>query len=646
MTIVNVDNAFSIEIPDSMEYSTNPKDNDGFVFSAIEKDKEYKLIEKVIGIQLIKHPYAVSKGIAIIGPHAHLEYENRKIPKIEEMQQIIGNLHMAINNVTNGGDLVGSIKVIDYHNPDIISAFSYNVKGESELFYSTILVNGFIYTGLISARYYPTRYLKTLFVKRILESIKPLHKSVVGKDSADPKELMNRFVVSLNKRISDGSIDPKKSIARLENALNKRISDGSADRNVLIQRFVNALNKGISDGSADKKMPAQGVVDKLGKNNKEGKMSRVVVNNEFSIEIPDDLVWTTIENGNTQHVLSAYLKTEAIELLEGLMGVSMFDMPFTTPKSIMIPDAILGVTEGEEDFTDEVAMEYLYNLNKAGCGEGEFNGRVPADEDIIEVPFDDPEIQAVYAYHNEPTDDGNLEFLIFNIRVGLKMYSGRITAKEVGDEAKQKEFTESILKSVERISDEEKKDREEHNTHQVDIKEGDKIDGIEALSFWIGNDILFFGDNDLNYDGEHVEAQGMQLNSAKMDDLPPSADPFSTTVLMKFFIEELEKNEKLMRSSDQLSDELKEVLPFGVLTGTTLAWLVQEHQINILLDAAAAGVTDEEGNSADVFAVEYTPLAQNGIEDFDGLVKELIHTALKYNDKDKDFEIMYIVKID
>lgn len=374
-------------------------------------------------------------------------------------------------------------------------------------------------------------------------------------------------------------------------------------------------------------------------------MSKVILNNDFSIEVPDDMEWTTVEHGNTQWLLSAYLRTEAIAFLEELLGVSTFDLPFTAPKSIMIIDAVATVTEGKENFNKETVMEHLYSLNKAGCGEGEFNGRVPDDKDIIEVEYDDPEVNAIYAYHNEPTEDSSVEFLIFNIRVGFNMYSGRITATEEGDESKQKEFTESVLKSVKKLSDEERKEREENPTLQVDIKEGDIIDGIEALSFWIGEEFFFFGDNDLTFDGTHIEPQGMQLNSAKMDDIPTGKDPLSTSVKIGFFVKELEQNEKLMRSSNQLSDELKDVLPFGVLTGTSLVWLMQENQIKLLLDTATAGVTDDDGNVANAFVVEYTDLARNGIEDFDELIKELIHSALKYNDKDKDFEVIYVRNI-
>ena len=226
--------------------------------------------------------------------------------------------------------------------------------------------------------------------------------------------------------------------------------DSSADQKEMIERLINALNKRIDDGSTERQTPIQKPVNTLKQNNRVRNKSKVVVNNDFSIEVPDDLEWTTIENGNTPWLLSAYLKTEAIELLAGLTGISMFDFPFSSPKSIMVASGY-EITEGQDRLNKEKIMKCLYNLSKAQTGEDKLDDDIPEDNNIVEIEYDDSEVNAIYEYYNEPIEDNNAEYLLFSIRVGFNFYTGRITATKMGDETKQKEFAESVLKSVEKL---------------------------------------------------------------------------------------------------------------------------------------------------------------------------------------------------
>ena len=171
-------------------------------------------------------------------------------------------------------------------------------------------------------------------------------------------------------------------------------------------------------------------------------------------------------------------------------------------------------------------------------------------------------------------------------------------------------------------------------TIHVDLDENDKIDGMEVLQLWIEKDFFFFNDNDYTFDGKHHIAKGIQLNSARMDDLPANVDLGKVSVSIKLFIDYIEEDEKLICPIGKIGEEAREFIGNEDLTGLTLIRLIQEHLISIVYSGL---FTDKKEDNIVIVSID--PVIKNNIPEIDIFLKELITESLKYNGKEVEFEL-------
>ncbi len=393
-------------------------------------------------------------------------------------------------------------------------------------------------------------------------------------------------------------------------------------------------------------------------------MPRVTIDNTFTVEVPRGMKYSTNPNEIDGQLFAAIEDTETQTMMEDLLGMTMIQGAFMIPKGINVASCIGSLTiedgNGEIDIYDEALRDFIVSPAQ-GMFKG-LNVNLPKSQfEIIE--YEDKNIIASYGR----TQEDDTVMFAYSLIVDLKIYVGYINATDTGGLASQKAYVKKFLKSVKRIGGSssgtkkttnktsgsakpktskpkekgltiekpEKVMRNIIHTH-VDLDESDKIDGIEALQTWIGKDFFFFNDSDYSFDGKHFDIESIQLNSARMGDLPSDTDFNKISVLMKFFIDEVEKNESFICPIKDISNEVKEVVGSEGFTGLSLLLLLQEHLINIAFVSVES--KDKAKNSV---IISVDPIVKEGVPKAEEKIEGLIRLALEYNDNKNDFEITF-----
>lgn len=236
MARVNVKDFITIDIPIDMEYSDNL---DTQLFCALRRGKFAKEMEGM-GIPVeLEDPYSADRcfilhsstfrcidasgneGVFTASLKSQIIRFMRAISLSEELIILVDSDEL----------IIGYIPSDDEYNLH----FGVHVATPKYICYGQLWINDI-----------DEKYSRINEAIRWLETIEPFTKNEntrIDFSSQKNKVLLNRFVISLNKRISDKEYDPKDLIVRLEDVLRKRIADGSADRNTLIQRFVDILRQ-------------------------------------------------------------------------------------------------------------------------------------------------------------------------------------------------------------------------------------------------------------------------------------------------------------------------------------------------------------------------------------------------------------------
>ena len=401
-------------------------------------------------------------------------------------------------------------------------------------------------------------------------------------------------------------------------------------------------------------------------------MPRVTIDNNFSVEVPRGMKYSTDPNEIAGQLLAAIEDSETQDMMETLLGMSMIQGAFMIPKGISIQANIGkltaddGAKDGEIDLYDPAFKEFI--ISPAHGMSGTYGKEIPKSQFKL-LKYDNKDIIAAYGRMEQ--DDTVL--YMYSLIVNLNIYVGVINASETGGFASQEAYVKDFLRSVRSVGKSPRKSGNTSSTkstvnkvksstvpkkeppkekgfsvekpnkvliktinEEVNWDELDKVIGIEALQYWIGKDFVFFNENDYSFNGTHFDIESMQLNSARMDELPPNSDFNKISVLLKNFVEELEKNEAFTSPIKQISDDVKEVVGDKGFTGFSMLLLLQEHLFNI-----AYVSVDSKDKAKNSVIVGVDPIVKDGVPDIEKKIEELIKFALEYNGNNNEFQITF-----
>ncbi len=107
----------------------------------------------------------------------------------------------------------------------------------------------------------------------------------------------------------------------------------------------------------------------------------------------------------------------------------------------------------------------------------------------------------------------------------------------------------------------------------------------------------------------------------------------------------VDKNEALKCPIDQIDDELKQFIYFEDLTGLTLMHLFAWHLLKIVegdvMGSALESIEINISSKAD-FTIYADTRVLNGIPDSHNVLKEMVHSFLRYNDDDRDISVNFV----
>ena len=116
--------------------------------------------------------------------------------------------------------------------------------------------------------------------------------------------------------------------------------------------------------------------------------------------------------------------------------------------------------------------------------------------------------------------------------------------------------------------------------------------------------MFFFNDGEIDFDGEHHVITGIQINGAKVDEVPGLLENAQALAMgLVDCMMNIEQNEKLMCPLSDIDDELKYYINEEDLTGLTLMHLFVWHLLKIaegnLMGDAIESATDKSVNKYD-----------------------------------------------
>ncbi|MBR3354502.1 MAG: leucine-rich repeat protein [Oscillospiraceae bacterium] len=162
-----------------------------------------------------------------------------------------------------------------------------------------------------------------------------------------------------------------------------------------------------------------------------------------------------------------------------------------------------------------------------------------------------------------------------------------------------------------------------------------KINAVEASRLF-SQDVLFFNDEDLSFDGKHHKAVSLQLNAAEMDNHPLIKENYQrigneVMDLLKY----VEQNDKLIISKNRIHEDLLPMTRNDPATGITFMDFCAWH---LLLFAV-------ENEDEHKYMCTVEPNLIKGIPNAYDHVAEFLKTLLAYNGYTGDFTLRAILTI-
>ena len=172
-----------------------------------------------------------------------------------------------------------------------------------------------------------------------------------------------------------------------------------------------------------------------------------------------------------------------------------------------------------------------------------------------------------------------------------------------------------------------------------------KLNGIFAAQVLLGEDLFFFNDGEITFDGVHHGISGIQLNAEKVDEVPGLLENAQALAMgLAECMMTIEQNEKLMCPLYKIDDDLKYYINNEDLTGITLMHLFAWHLLIISESDVLGDALEKAGQKTDKiydFTIVGDTRVLNGIPNSHEMIEELIHSLLRYNDDDRDICVYY-----
>lgn len=173
-----------------------------------------------------------------------------------------------------------------------------------------------------------------------------------------------------------------------------------------------------------------------------------------------------------------------------------------------------------------------------------------------------------------------------------------------------------------------------------------KINGIFAAQVLLGEDLFFFNEGEIAFDGEHHLIRGIQINGEKVNDVPGLLENGQALAMgLADCMMTVEQNEKLMCPLSDIDDDLKYYINGEDLTGITLMHLFAWHLLKII-EGDMMGDAIENTINKTVEKHDFTIVGDtrvlNGIPNSHEMINELIHSLLRYNDDDREISVNYV----
>ncbi len=174
-------------------------------------------------------------------------------------------------------------------------------------------------------------------------------------------------------------------------------------------------------------------------------MTRVEIDNTFSVEVPDDLEYSLERENNGPFIFSMIELDDIVEMNATAAEVSPFAIPDSLPIGIGIrPSMGKIVPKTTKDTSSETKKKIVTLIHK---GADEATGESESSEsDVTILEYDDPELLSSYSFRKS---EGG--FNMIGLFIDYSVYIGMFSVDGIEGKAKQIEFIETFLKSIKRI---------------------------------------------------------------------------------------------------------------------------------------------------------------------------------------------------
>ena len=173
-----------------------------------------------------------------------------------------------------------------------------------------------------------------------------------------------------------------------------------------------------------------------------------------------------------------------------------------------------------------------------------------------------------------------------------------------------------------------------------------KLNGLFAVQALLGEDIFFFNEGEIGFDGEHHILKGIQLNAEKVHSIPNLMEAAQQLAMgLVDCMMYVEQNEKLMCPLSRIDEDLRAYINNEKLTGITLMHLFAWHLLK-LVEGDMQGNALETVVGVNLDKADFTIIGDvrvlNGIPNSHEMIDELIHSLLRYNDDDRNIKVQYL----
>lgn len=225
----------------------------------------------------------------------------------------------------------------------------------------------------------------------------------------------------------------------------------------------------------------------------------------------------------------------------------------------------------------------------------------------------------------------------------IKENIGDLAYYYCNDNAEEK-FEESRTNHGSR--DREASRHEKPETTSIEMVKNGKLNALFVAQTLLGEDIFFFNEGEISFDGTHHRINGIQINAAVVSNYPGLIENANTLAMgLADCMMYVERNSSLMCPISMIDHELRPYIYHEDLTGITLMHLFAWHLLKIALGDPVGNAfesMDINYNNKSDFTIYADTRVLNGIPNSHRVLEEMVHSFLEYNNDDRNISVNFV----